>query len=158
MVIDIISYTDSQLAVLADEHILEIKEAQLKKNRLDAALEETLAEEKRRLVAQGIFLSGIWEKYCEKMTAKRDAEVAMIRDALLFYLQYTVRPDEAPLYKIDYGLTMEERKNIVKEYYDTAFTDPQARFGAFAADKTAKQYIGQHYAPLYDYYLALIGT
>ena len=44
MLIDIISYTDAQYAMLTEEQLLEIKSAQLKKNRLTAKLEENLRD------------------------------------------------------------------------------------------------------------------
>ena len=39
MKIDIISYTDEQFAQLTEEQLLEVRSAQLKKNRLDRKLE-----------------------------------------------------------------------------------------------------------------------
>ena len=57
MVIDIISYTDAQFAALSEEQILEVKSAQLKKNKLDLNLEENLLKAKQRLIENGTFLS-----------------------------------------------------------------------------------------------------
>ena len=66
MVIDIISYTDTQYAALSEEQILEVQQAQLKKNRLLIKLEEDKRKEKYRLIENGVFLSKIWDLYCEK--------------------------------------------------------------------------------------------
>ena len=48
MTIDIISYTDAQFAELSEEQLLEVKSAQLKKNRLDVQLQEKKLNEKVR--------------------------------------------------------------------------------------------------------------
>ena len=60
MVIDIISYTDAQFAALSEEQILEVKSAQLKKNKLDLNLEENLLKAKQRLIENGTFLSDLF--------------------------------------------------------------------------------------------------
>ena len=91
MVIDIISYTEDQFAQLPETHIIEIQNAQKKKNRLTRKLEEAKLEEKNKLVENGTFLSGLWEKQCTKLQADYEDEVSAIREALLFYLRYTVR-------------------------------------------------------------------
>ena len=157
MTIDVINYTDEQLAELGEEQILEVKSAQLKKNKLEADLAEKLATEKQRLIQRGIFLSEIWQSYCEVMTKKKDEEVELIKEALAFYLRFTARTDKTSGYLVDYSLSYERRKNIVQEYYLTTFTNPTERFNAFKDDPVARVYLGDLYAPLYDYFLALAG-
>lgn len=156
MTIDVISYTDEQLARLTAEQLLEVKQAQVKKNKLLRALEADEQAEKRRLIERGTFLSGLWEQYCEELRRVCDEEVQAIRDALSFYLRFSNRPSEgaatdAP-YTVDYSLTETERAKIVKEYYEGAYADGKARFDAFAADEVAKQYLGEKYAAIYDYF------
>ncbi len=157
MTIDIISYTDEQFALLTAEQLLEVRSAQLKKNRLDRQLEEDKKAEKYRLIERGIFLSDIWEQYCEKLQAVHDEEVTMLREALEFFLRFSNKPAEeeaesAP-YLVDYSLTEDERAVIVKEYYTNTYSDGQERFDAFVADPIAKQYTGTWYKSLYDYFL-----
>ncbi len=156
MKIDIISYTDAQYAALTSEQLLEVQSAQLKKNRLDLRLEEEKLKEKHRLLSNGVFLSKVWELYCEKLQAEYEAEVENLRDSLLFYLRFSARPDgaetEAP-YELNYAYSMEERLAIVRAYYEKTYTDGAERFEAFKADAVAVQYLGELYAPLYDYYL-----
>ena len=157
MEIDIISYTDAQYAALSAEQLLEVQSAQLKKNRLDLKLEEEKRKEKHRLLSNGVFLSKVWELYCEKLQAEYDAEVENLRDSLLFYLRFSARPDgsdsdDAP-YEVNYSYAMDERLAIVREYYDETYTNGAERFNAFKADTVAVQYLGELYAPLYDYYL-----
>ena len=85
MNIDIISYTDEQFAALSVEQLEQVREAQLKKNKLTAKLDKEKQEEKFRLVKNGIFLSSIWDVYCQKLETEYEAEVETIREALLFW-------------------------------------------------------------------------
>ena len=158
MTIDIISYTREQFALLTDEQIMQIKEAQMKKNALDRKLEEDMLKEKYRLIERGIYLSGIWENYCEKLRAVHAQEVELLRDALLFYLQYSAKPEKEEMetspYTVDYSLEMTDRYMIVRDYYLNTYTDAAARVEAFKKDEVARQYLGELYATLYDYLLA----
>jgi hypothetical protein len=157
MVIDIISYTREQFALLTAEQLLEIQEAQMKKNALDRKLEADMLEEKHRLINRGMFLSGIWEKYCEKLRAVHAQEIELLREALLFYLQFAAKPDEGDVetapYTVDYSLEMADRYFIVRDYYLSAYTEASARMEAFKKDQVARQYLGELYATLYDYLL-----
>lgn len=157
MTIDIISYTDEQFALLTAEQLLEVKSAQLKKNRLDRQLEEDKLKEKYRLGERGILISEIWEQYCAKLQAEHDEEVAAIREALLFFLRFSNKPPEEEIetapYLVDYSLPEEERAVIVKDYYENTYADGQERFDAFLADEIAKQYLGSWYSIMYDYFL-----
>lgn len=159
MKIDIISYTDEQYAALASEQILEVQSAQLKKNKLDAAFADALEKEKNRLSARGLLQSSYWELFVERLSKSHEQEVENLRAALLFYLRFTTRPDEnvagdAP-YTVNYAMTIAERLAVVRTYYDTKYADGAERFAAFKADKIAPNYLGEEYAPLYDYYLSL---
>lgn len=157
MVIDIISYTDEQFAALSEEQILEVKEAQLKKNKLYLKLEENLQKEKAKLSSNGILRSELWTLLHDEMWAQYEAEVELLREGLLFYLRFSSKPsdaeEETTPYEVNYALSDTERFNIVKTYYETAYTDGTERFEAFKADKVAPQYLGELYAPLYDYFL-----
>lgn len=154
MIIDIISYTDAQYAALTEEQLLEVKSAQLKKNKLDSALEEEKLAEKHRLIDNGTFLSNVWELYCAKLQAQHDTEVENLRESLLFYLRFSAKADSSDVgYTVDYALSIEERFAIVKQYYEMHYTDGAERFEAFKADKVAVAYLGELYAPLYDYFL-----
>ena len=160
MVIDVISYTDAQFAALSDAQVLEVQEAQLKKNRLYIQLEEAKRKEKYRLMKNGVFLSKIWQLYCEKLQREYEAEVENIRESLLFYLRFTSKNQGGGLegsapYAVDYSLTVEERFTVVRGYYEGAFTNPKERFDAFKADEIAVVYLGELYASLYDYFAEL---
>lgn len=159
MEIDIISYTPAQYAKLTEEQILKVQAAQLKKNKLEKELTENLNKEKCNLIKNGTLISGMWNKIQNKLRTACMQEVEALRDELLFYLQYSFKPSEgesssAP-YLVDYSLSMEERLDIVRTYYENSYTDSQARINAFKADDVAVQYLGELYAPLYDYILTL---
>lgn len=158
MTIDIISFTSEQFASLNAEQILQIKEAQLKKNALDRKLQRDMQKEKHRLIDNGMYLSGIWDKYCNNLREVHAQEVEALRDGLLFYLQYSAKPEkedvqDAP-YTVDYALEMAERYAVVRDYYMGTYTDRTERINAFKADAVARQYLGELYATLYDYLLS----
>ena len=57
----------------------------------------------------------------KKLLAEYEEEVGWIRDSLLFYLRFSVKPDgdvSAP-YELDYSLTVDDRVEGVQEYYMT---------------------------------------
>lgn len=154
MVIDIISYTDEQLAYLSVEQITEVKSAQLKKNALLAKKEKACEAEAFRLQRNGTYRSALYALYCEAMDEEYSKKIAEIREALLFYLRYTSRPEgtgdaEAP-YIVNYALSLEERLNIVRTYYYSTYSDAETRFKAFEKDEVAKVYLGELYAPFYS--------
>ena len=156
MIIDIINYTEAQLAALSAEKVLEIRETQLKKNRLEKELQERLIKEKQNLINRGIYPSNIWDKLVAKWTAEYEEQVEILRESLIFFLHYAA--DAAPIvtpsapYEVDYSLSEGDRMLIVKAYYETTYADARERFIAFKKDDFVKVYIGELYAPLYDYF------
>lgn len=156
MTIDIINYTDAQLAALSAEKVLEIRESQLKKNRLEMELQERLIKKKQDLINRGMYPSDIWDKIVAKWTAEYEQQVEILREALVFFLHYVA--DDAPVinpsapYEVDYSLSEADRMRIVKEYYETTYPNAGERFLAFKKDDFVKVYIGELYAPLYDYF------
>jgi hypothetical protein len=156
MTIDIINYSDAQLAALSAEKVLEIREAQLKKNKLSAQLETRLKEEKQRLIERGAYPSTIWNKIVTAWTAEYERQVEILRESLVFFLHYAA--DDAPNvypdapYTVDYSLSAEERLAIVKNYYETEYEDEYKRYNAFKNDAFAKVYLGELYSPLHDYF------
>ena len=156
MVIDIIAYSDAQLAMLSPEQVIEVQRAQVKKNKLAIRLEEDKKEAKFRLIKNGVFRSPTYEKLCERLQKSYEDEVEQIRQALLFYLRFSLGDMndavDAP-YLVDYSLTFEERLVIVRNYYDTTYSSPTEKYSAFIDDKVAVKYLGEYYVALRDYYL-----
>ncbi len=154
MKIDIISYTDTQYEAFTAEQIQEVKAAQMQKNNLERALAEAKRKEKHRLIERGIFLSGIWEAYQEKLQTEYEQKIENLRDSLLFYLRFSTKPDAYGTgYSVDYNLSLEERFAIVKQYYENTYANVSERFEAFKADKVAVVYLEELYSTLYDYFL-----
>ena len=159
MIIDIISYTEEQYAALTAAQLLEIREAQTKKNRLERILRDDIQKEKADLIRQGIFNSELFALVKAKLEEDCEKDVNLIREGLLFYLRYSMRPEGtedatgAP-YVINYALSEEERLVIVKNYYETTYSDADELFNAFLADKYAPAYLGELYSPLYDHFKA----
>lgn len=153
MEIDIISYTPEQFSVLTGEQLLQIKEAQMKKNDLLRNLEERLQKEKEKLVENGMIHAGIWALLEEKLRSECEDEIAWLRDTLLFYLRYSGAEDilSAP-YTVDYSLSEIERYNVVRDYYMGAYDDPVERLNAYRKDEVAMKYLSEYYSSLYDYF------
>ena len=157
MTIDIINYNDAQFANLTEEQILEIKNAQARKDRLTRKLEETLQKTQGNLVERGIFNSTLYASLETAERAEYEAEVNIIREGLLFYLQYAVKPhdgSEVP-YEINYAWSVEERFYSVRDYYLETYSDAYERFTVFKKDTFAPQYLGERYPALHDYFLNL---
>lgn len=155
MVIDVIDYTEKQLSLLSEEQLLKVEDAQMKKNRLQRALAKKLQEEKRRLINNGLFLSYTWawtKEYWEKVYAE---EIGSVKDGLLFYLQYQQNVDlgEDTPYELDYALSIPERMDLVRGYYERTYTDPQQRYEALKADKVAARYLCDAYKSLLAYFM-----
>ena len=153
MEIDIISYTAEQLAELTPEQLKEVRSAQLKKNKMAKDLEERLAKERQKLIHKGTYFSDAWGLLQKQLRKEHDEEVEILRDGLLFFLHYSSKPEVESPYPLDYSLSAEERFYVVQGYYQNAYTDGTERFNAFKEDTVAKQYLGELYASLYDYFL-----
>ncbi len=154
MEIDIISYTDAQYASLTAEQLLEVRAAQIKKNKLTTKLEEDIRKAEEGLIENGTYLSSMRTAIVNELQEAYETEVDVLREGLLFFLKFSSRPDAsgAP-YSVDYSLPVEDRFAIVKTYYETHYSDGKELFAAFQQDTVAVQYLGELYAPLYDYFL-----
>ena len=159
--IDIIDFTDMQFSYLTKGQLQTVNSAQQKKNRLYKNLQQSLRRAKHRLVKNGVFKSEIYELTKERLTAEYEADVEMVKQNLLFYLHYSMRPDQSTTdsapYVVNYALPIEERLKIVKEFYEGEYgTDYQRLFAAFELDTIAPQYLGELYAALYDHFYAKV--
>lgn len=157
MKIDIISYSDKQLALLTDDQVQQVQSAQMKKNRLLRELADKLQQEKRKLINNGLFLSYTWEwtkAYWEKVY---EEEIGWVQEGLLFYLHYAQGfiEGEAP-YELDFSLAVTDRYAVVKNYYMETYSNAQERYDAFEKDKIAPKYLCETYNTLYDYLAELV--
>ena len=160
MNIDIITYTPEQYAALSPEQLQEVITAQQRKNRLTRKLETDKKKEKQRLVSNGIYVSGMWEKIEAKLVAVYEEEIEFLRSGLLFYLHYGSKPStgttEQSPYLVDYSLSEVERYKIVRDYYEATYPVGSTRFLEFQKDTVAVQYLGELYKTLYDYFLSSV--
>ena len=152
MTIDIINYTQEQFSKLNSEQIQEIKRVQSVKDRLKRRLDEQKLNEKYRLSKAGIFRSNLWNLACGKLQNEYDAEVAVLRDGLLFYLQYSKQNSTGVGYTVDYSLSVADRVILVKEYYLRTYDDPNERFQKFKLDGVAPSYLCESYSSLYHWF------
>ena len=153
MTIDIINYTQEQFSLLNSEQIQEIKRVQSVKDRLQRRLIDKKVSEKYRLSKAGIFRSKIWELICDKLDEEYEAEVAVLRDGLLFYLQYSKQSDSTGVgYTVDYSLSVADRVILVKDYYLRTYSDPNERFQKFKLDGVAPSYLCESYSSLYHWF------
>ena len=95
MTIDIIAYTDDQLAALSAEKLVEVREAQLKKNALEQTLQENLEKEKQKLIDKGAYPSDVWGKIEAKLKAECENEINILRDSLIFFLHFVADDAQA---------------------------------------------------------------
>ena len=158
MTIDIINYTGEQLAALSAEKVLEIREAQLKKNKLESDLAERLVKEKQSLIDKGAYPSDVWSRIQAQLQAEYEKQVEILRESLVFFLHYvadepTVSYPDVP-YEVDYSLSVQDRVRVVKAYYETTYTNEYERYRAFKQDKFVRAYVGEFYGPLHDYFYA----
>ena len=158
MTIDIIEFTETQYSLLTEEQLLEVKEAQLKKNRLQEKLEEELLKLRNRMVKNGTYCSEVYSCWEIKLYEECEREIEILRESLLFYLRYALRLEEdiaSSPYKVDYSLSEDQRLNLVRNYYLQTYADRKALFQAFRADTVAPKYLGELYKPLYDYFQSI---
>lgn len=157
--IDIIDFTDKQFSLLTKGQLQTIKTTQQKKNRLYKDLQDTLRKEKHRLVKNGVYRSEIYNLLVERLTEEYDQEISLMKQCLLFYLQYSMKPNEGEMsavgYEVNYSYTMEERLRIVKTYYESNYTNADQLYAEFLKDEVAPQYVGIYYAALADYFYML---
>ena len=159
MKIDIITYTDEQYAAMTQEQIKEVRDAQTEKDELKLKMEEELQRERDKLVKKGIFNSNLYQLMKDKLEKEFEDRVAFIRDCLTFFLRYSSHPNDSGLdapYEVNYAQSYTARFNVLKAYYTTEFEDSAEAFEAFKLDKFALNYLGELYAPLYDYLLDFV--
>ena len=67
MTIDIISYTDAQMAALSNEQLMEVRQAQEKKERMYEELQEALRAADAESIDKGVFDSALRRMKREKL-------------------------------------------------------------------------------------------
>lgn len=157
MTIDIIDYKEEQYAELSDAQILEIRDAQKKKNARILKMYEQMRALERKAVDNGMLYSSSFSLQLQDVQDSCEIEVMQIRDELIFYLQFASRlePSTESGYPLDYSLTLDERYLVLRDYYLDMYSDPSERYEEFQKDKVAKTYLCERYSVLLDYLWSL---
>lgn len=155
MNIDIINYTEMQLAQLTEAQLLEVKSAQIKKNRLLRELADKLQQEKRRLINNGMFLSYIWDWTKAYWTGVFEEEIGWVREGLLFQLQYTPIDFADVPYALDFSLSLADRRDRVERYYMNTYSTYTERLYELRKDGAAAHYLCEGYKSLLDYFVEM---
>ncbi len=157
MVIDIIEYRQEQYAELTDSQILEIRDAQRKKNERIGKMYDEMRALQQKAVNNGMRYSRSFELEYVQVQENCDADILRIKEDLMFYLQYASRLEgvQDSGYPLDYSLTVEARCDAVKAYYLDEYSDARERLEEFQKDKVARTYLCDTYASLLDYFWAL---
>ena len=157
MYIDIVDYTPDQFSRLTDSQRVKIYEAQAKHNRIKEKMQAALRAERDKLIKNGIFHSGIWEKFKEYTENVYGEELKAVKERLLYDIAHDRMAEDTTNvpYTIDYTLTYDERYIIVRDYYTTAYADALTGYFAFLEDEFAVGYLGDLYTTLHDYLYVL---
>ena len=134
MTIDVISLTGGQFSLLTSEQIDKVRSAQQKKDELEAKE----AEEKRKLkyaaVRAGNYRSAAYEKAVEEIGAKYEEKIGVVREGLLFYLQYSARAEETGGIRRLFAVadrSRDRRKDVLRneiQYGESAFRRVQSGY------------------------------
>ncbi len=154
MTIDIVDYSDEFYEALTSQQYYRIQYAQNRKNVLLEELEEKIQKARQKLIKNGIFASALFEKRREKLQARYEAKVEMVKNELISYLGNTMRPShmqdyQAP-YVINFALSQFQRYELVKKYYLTAYSSVDERITAYKQDEFLMIYIQEYYEYLYQ--------
>ena len=157
MVIDIVTLTDEQYAAMSETQLLEVRNAQTRANALRAKARALLQKTKFKMIEHGVGRSTSREAYIAEETERINGQIDGIREELLFYLRFVVKPPEETTspYPLDYSLTYEARAIAVRDFYMGTYENATERFAAFEADVYAKGYLGEEYAAMYAFFKEL---
>lgn len=157
MVIDIIDYKEEQYAELTDAQLLEIRDAQQRKNARILKMYEEMRALRQKAVDNGMLYSRAYGLTLVEVQENCDLDIMRIKEELVFYLQYASRPEDTSSsgYDVDYSLSTTERFHQLKDYYMDAYSDAQVRYEEFTKDKIAKTYLCETYSALLDYFWTL---
>lgn len=157
MIIDIMEYSEEQLAKMTHLQRMRVFEAQERKNRLYKQFLKQLRRERDNLIENGIFYSEIFNKIKQKMESEFNESVDAIRERLMHLIAKDAHAGDANgvPYTVDYTLSYEDRYIVVRDYYLNTYTDAIARYNIFLTDVFAATYVGDMYGILYDYMYVL---
>ena len=156
MKIDVIEMTEEELKKLTTIQMQLVRSAQKSKNELRVNLEKDIKLFEKLVLTNDLRNSPL----LELKRAELEAEFSRKLDIIVEQLEYNLSlsepfpdggdegdPDVG--YIVDYTLSYTERYNLVRTYY-LSIEDPAQRMSLYAADETARKYLGSYYASLYN--------
>lgn len=154
MEFDVIELTNEQLARMSTIQIQLLRTAQKKKNELALKRDNDKALFKKLVLTNGMNDSSLIAQKNEELDREYNYQLDILTEQLDYSLSLNEPyPDdggnEENGYIVDYTLSYTDRYILVRNYY-LAIEDPAQRMALYAADETAKKYLGSYYSTLYD--------
>ncbi len=160
MEFNIIAVTEAELEAFTLIQQKLLRTAQKAKNELEHKMQLALVEFEKMLYANNTYRSGLYLAKQAELQQEVDYQVAILREQLIFNMALNEPTTDGETgdsggsedagYIVDYELSYLERYILVRDYY-MAIEDVSERMALYAADETAKNYLGTYYSSLYDY-------
>ena len=163
MNIDIIDLTDPQYRNLSAVQLAMVRIAQAKKDKILAKKAQDIIVIEQQFSINHTARTTALSFYKKEITDIADAEVAIVREDLLYQLAYEAlgtegnekgpyRYPENPNYTLSYS----QRFLVVRQYYMEITNDAAARLEAYRMDTLARSYLGEFYLTLYDLFASYV--
>lgn len=155
MEFDIIDLTEAELQSLSTIQTQLLRSAQKSKNDLRHKLEQDYNLFKKLVYTDGMKDSSLLAQKRAELEKEFDYQVEILVEQLNYSLGLSEPyPDRGESggeagYIVDYTLSYTDRYIIVRDYY-LSIDDPAERMSLYAADDTARRYLGSYYATLYN--------
>ncbi len=159
MEFDIIDLSEEELDMLSTIQLKLLRTAQQTKNEMTVKLNEELVTFYNLCKTNNVYLASIYTDKKAALEEEYDREVAILKEQLIFNMSLSEPTNDGETgssgsddsaYLVDYELSYLERYIAVRDYYLT-IEDADQRMALYAADETAKSYLGSYYNSLYNY-------
>ncbi|MGN0822568.1 MAG: hypothetical protein ACI4NG_02230 [Candidatus Gallimonas sp.] len=157
MVIDIIDLTSDEYSNLSAVQLAMVRAAQAKKDKILADAEERKGELFRLTLSNRTARSTALRDAQAQIDERALAEIETVRSDLKYQIAYegiAQEGNENGPYRYpenpNYNLTYSQRFLVVRNYYMSATSDPNARLQAYSMDTLAREYLGEFYQTLYE--------
>lgn len=163
MVIDILDLDSEEFQNLTSVQLAMIRAAQAKKDKIIASSDKKKQAFFKKLLTGNVARSSMREDYATQVDEDAEAEIAVVREDLLYQLAYEGAFSDGNEFgpysypeNPNYSLAAPQRFLAVRDYYMRVEKDPEARLRAYSMDTLAKSYLGEYYQTLYDLLAAYV--
>lgn len=163
MVIDILDLDSEEFQNLTSVQLAMIRAAQAKKDKIIASADKKKQAFFKKLLTDNVARSSMREDYATQVDEDAEAEIAVVREDLLYQLAYEGAFSDGNEFgpysypeNPNYSLAAPQRFLAVRDYYMRVEKDPEARLRAYSMDTLAKSYLGEYYQTLYDLLAAYV--